>query len=230
MTETVSSPSADVLRSLLAERWSCRGFLPDPLPRETIDEILELAGRSPSWCNTQPWQVVVTEGEGTDRFRDGLTSHILGGGTGGPDFAFPSGYSGAHRERRLECALQLYDAVGIERGDREASGRQTWKNFELFGAPHVAIVSTPGELGTYGAVDCGVWVSTFLLAAQSLGVAAIPQAALAAYAPFVREHLGLEDDRLVVCGISFGRPDPDHAANGFRTTRVGAAATTTWLS
>ncbi|MBM4569517.1 nitroreductase, partial [Rhodococcus hoagii] len=100
----------------------------------------------------------------------------------------------------------------------------------LFGAPHVAIVTTDAALGVYGAVDCGLYVNTFLLAAQSLGVASIPQAALAGSAPYLRSFLDLPEDRKVVCAISFGYADESHPANGFRTTRADIASVATWVS
>jgi nitroreductase len=146
-----------------------------------------------------------------------------------PDFPFPARYSGVHLERRRECGFQLYDSVGISKGDRAASARQAAQNFELFGAPHAAIVTTEAELGVYGAIDCAVYVQTFLLAAQSLGLGAIPQAALAAYAPFIRDFFGLPHNRLIVCGVSFGWPDHDHPANGFRTRRAPTDETVTWV-
>ena len=89
--------------------------------------------------------------------------------------------------------MALYSSVGIEHGDRAGSAAQTMKNFELFGAPHVAIITTDEALGTYGAVDCGLYVNSFLLAAQSLGVATIPQAALAGSSKFIHEHFGIDD-------------------------------------
>lgn len=126
--------------------------------------------------------------------------------------------------------MQLYASVGIAPGDRQASAQQTMKNFDLFGAPHVAIVTTDAALGVYGAVDCGLYVNTFLLAAQSLGVASIPQAALAGSAPYLRSFLDLPEDRKVVCAISFGYADESHPANGFRTTRADIASVATWVS
>jgi nitroreductase len=146
-----------------------------------------------------------------------------------PDFAFPAEYRGAYRERRLETALQLYASVGIVKGDRAASAQQTLKNFDLFDAPHVAIVTTDESLGVYGAVDCGLYVNTFLLAAQSLGVATIAQAAVAGYSPYVREFFSLESDRKVLCAISFGYADQDHPANGFHTARAAVDVAATWL-
>ena len=94
------------------------------------------------------------------------------------------------------------------------------RNYALFDAPHVAIIHSPDELGPYGAIDSGGFVTAFTLAATALGVATIPQAAIAAYAPQVRDHLGIADDRLVLCAISFGFADTDHPANGFRTERA----------
>ncbi|MFE2997117.1 nitroreductase [Nocardia sp. NPDC059246] len=227
-TRALVSDGATDLARLLEGRRSCRGFLPDPVSRETITRVLELARRSPSWCNTQPWHVLVTEGEGTEKFRAALSAHAASAELT-PDFPFPAQYVGEYRERRRECGFQLYESVGIAKGDRQASAQQAAKNFELFGAPHAAIITTEADLGVYGAVDCGLYVQTFLLAAQGLGLGAIPQAALAAYAPFIRQHFGLPDNRLIICGVSFGWPDHDHPANGFRTRRAAVEETVTWV-
>jgi nitroreductase len=125
-----------------------------------------------------------------------------------------------HRDRRRASGWQLYEAVGIERGDREASARQSAKNFELFGAPHVAIITVAEEQAAYGAVDTGIYIGSLLLAAQSLGVAAIPQAALARYAPFLREYFDIDESRKVLLAISFGYADLEHPANSYRTERA----------
>jgi nitroreductase len=84
----------------------------------------------------------------------------------------------------------------------------------------VAIITSDEALGVYGAVDCGGYVNNFMLAAQALGIATVPQAALAFHSEVVRRHFGMSDDRRVVCGISFGYPDSEHKANGYRTSRA----------
>lgn len=222
-----SHDPATTLARLLDERWTCRQFLADQVPRETIERLLTLGQRTPSWCNTQPWQVVVTSGEATHRFRKEFLEHVLSQ-PAAPDFEFPAAYTGAYRERRRACGFQLYDSVGIVKGDAEGTLRQGMRNFEFFDAPHVAIITTEADLGVYGAVDCGLYVNTFLLGAQSLGLAAAPQAALASYSPFLREHFGIPGNRRVVVGISFGYADLDHPINGFRTSRAALADTVTW--
>ena len=124
---------------------------------------------------------------------------------------------------------QLYNAVGVARGDREAYRRQELRNFQLFDAPHVAIITTDEALGEYGAIDCGGYVANFLLAAQANGVATVAQASLAMYPEVLRDALGLAADRRVVCAISFGYADPAHPANSYRTSRADLASTVRWV-
>lgn len=216
------------LATLIDTRRSCRAFRPEPVSREIIARILTMAQRSPSWCNTQPWEVAITEGDGTERLREGLHDHVRSSPQE-PDFDFPAEYRGEYRTRRKDCAMQLYSSLGIADGDRQASTAQTMKNFDLFGAPHVAVITTDAALGLYGAVDCGVYVNSFLLAAHSLGVGAVPQAALAGCSPYLRSFFGLSDDRKVLCAISFGYPDNEHPANSFRTPRADVDDVVTWV-
>lgn len=226
---TAPTDAFESLAQILDDRWTCRQFLPDQVPRETIESLLRVAQRTPSWCNTQPWQVAVTEGAATDRFRKELLEHVQSSAPA-PDFAFPARYTGVYRDRRRECGLQLYESVGIVKGDQAGTMRQAMRNFELFDAPHVAIVSTEADLGVYGAVDCGLYIGTFLLAAQSLGLGAAPQAALASYSPFLREYFEFSENRRIVAAISFGYPDSDHPVNGFRTRREETDQVATWFT
>src|SRR5579864_7491820 len=217
-----------VLEELLGERFSCRAFKADPVPRPLIERILKVAQRTASWCNSQPWQVVIASGEAKEKFRKEIYAAAVSGAPDDGDFPFPREYRGIYLERRRESGFQLYNSLGIPRGDKAGYARQALENFNFFGAPHVAIVHTDEALGVYGAIDCGGYVTSFLLAAQALGVATIPQAALAFHADVVRKHFGIGDDRRVVCGISFGYPDRAHKANSYRTSRASIADTVTF--
>jgi len=219
---------AAVLMELLTERHSCRGFKPDPVPRETIEDILAIAQRTASWCNAQPWQLHVLSAEATRRVRDDLVAHARAHAPK-PDLDFPAAYEGVYLQRRRECGLQLYSATSVARGDKAAAERQWLENYRLFGAPHLAIVTTHVPLGTYAVLDCGAYVHDFMLAAWSLGVGSIAQAAQAAVSAFWRERLALPADRKVVCGIAFGYEDPQHPANAFRTSRAPIADAVTWV-
>lgn len=211
----------------MSTRWSCRAFLPDQVPRATIEQILVTAGQTPSWCNTQPWHVDVTSGAATEQLRAAIAARIADGPATEPDIPFPESYEGVFQERRRTSGWQLYESVGIAPGDRAASARQMLRNFDFFGAPHLALITTERDLGTYGAVDCGLFIQTFLLAAHSAGLGAVPQAAIATQAPLLREHFAIGENRLILAGISFGYPDRDAPINGYRTERqsLGELAT-----
>lgn len=216
------SPDFDHLNAVLDRRFSCRAFHDDPIDRATIEQIIQTAQKVPSWCNAQPWHLTVLSGGETDGLRAAL-GRAVEQDSAAPDIPFPAAYEGAYQQRRRTCGWQLYEAVGVEKGDRAGSAAQMMQNFSFFGAPHTVIVTSPKALGPYGALDCGAFVTAFCLAAEALDVQTIPQAAIASYSGAVRDFLHLENDRDVVCAISFGRGDKDHPANNFRTTRADLA-------
>ena len=215
------------LEDALNARFSCRAFRPDPVADATITQIVTTAQKVPSWCNAQPWQLIITRGDATERFREALFD-AASTTQAAPDLPWPEGYPGIYGDRRRACGFQLYDAVGIEKGDRAASAAQLMENYRLFGAPHVAIVTSARVLGPYGAMDTGGFVTAFCLAATAHGVATIPQAAIAAQAPFVRAHFDIPEDRMILCAISFGYADTEHPANSFRTDRAAPGDVIDW--
>ncbi|MBX3453945.1 nitroreductase family protein, partial [Ferrovibrio sp.] len=92
-----SQPKADILQDILAERFSCRAFKPDPVPRPVIERILAMAQRVPSWCNAQPWKVEIASGASLQGFRSGLQAAVRAG-EAKPDFAWPRAYEGVYQE------------------------------------------------------------------------------------------------------------------------------------
>ncbi len=206
--------------SLMHERLSIRKYLDKQVPRETIEKILSLAQLTPSWCNTQPWQVIVTGGEHTSQLREALWDHVQSGNFPKTDFPFPAKYVDPYKGRRKECGYQLYDSIGIPKEDRMAGMQQTMQNFRFFDAPHALFIFLDDHFGFYGGVDCGLYVNSVLLAAKNEGVDAVAQAALASYPDFIRQHFQLPDNLKLVCGISFGYADMEHAINQYRTPRA----------
>ena len=218
-TGAVGTSTAAVLEQILDDRHSCRAFTSERVPEEIIEQILRMAQRTASWCNSQAWQVDLVSGDATEAFSTALMDHVMSNDMR-PDLPAPERYDGVYGDRRRASGFGLYSALGIERSYHEARSRQMLENYRFFGAPHVAIITSDAGLGVYGAVDCGAYVSTFLAAATSLGVATCAQAALALYSDGVREHLDIPEDRLIVCGIAFGYADTEHPANAFRTERA----------
>jgi nitroreductase len=216
------------VKESLNQRFSCRKFKDQAVPREVIDAILRQSQQTPSWCNTQPWAVDIVEGELLATLSAELVALAEAETPINPDIPFPGEYTGAFRERRKVCGLQLYQSVGIQKGDRERTKDQGLENFRFFSALHVAFISTPKSLGIYGALDCGLYISSFLLSAQELGVSTIAQAALASYPDVIRDQLRIPDDRDIVCGISFGFCDETNPVNSYRTEREDIQLTTNY--
>lgn len=209
----------DVLEGLLRTRHSCRAFRPEAVPDHVLDRIFRAAQHVPSWCNAQPWQVLLADPHQTDALRQALSA-LSPEERHRPDVPFPQGYSGPRQDRRRACGWQLYEAVGVAKGDRDGAARQAAENFRFFGAPQVAIVTSAAELGAYGVLDCGAFVTAVTLAARALGVATIAQASIAGCAPTVRAYFAIPEDRWIVCAIAFGYADDTHPANAFRTARA----------
>lgn len=220
-----------VLADLLERRFSCRAFLPEPVPAARIEQMLTLAQMTPSWANTQPWQVTITSGAATERLREALLADFDSPEPLRPaDLAFPETYSGARLDRRREVGWQLYESTGVTKGDREASARQARENQRLFGAPHAFLIHTKREMGTYGAIDCGIYLSNLLLAAEALGLGMIAQAALAQHCGVIRELFDVPEEDVFVVGGSFGFADRDNPVNKFRSLRAPQGETVNWVS
>jgi nitroreductase len=222
------SGSSALLVNVINSRYSCRGFRGDVIAREDIEQILQLAQRAPSWCNAQGWKVHLTSGAGTARFSEAL----LGAAVSleeNPDFETPREYTGVRLDRRRAAGFALYNAVGIERQDRDGRVRQALANYEFFGAPHVALLTVHEELGPYALVDVGSYIASFCYAAQAFGVATVVQAAIGLYATTVRKALDIPEEERIVCAISFGRPEDEHPANGFRTDRADVEQVVRWV-
>lgn len=209
-----------MLKWLLDERRSCRAFKADAVARDTILNILSAAQTTASDCNVQPWRTRIISGKALDRLRHAMYDRALGGAAPVSDIPPIARYFGVYQDRRRDCGWQLYRALGIARGDRAASGKQALENFRFFGAPHLALITTPASLGVRGMLDCGGYLTTFMLASCALGVGTVPQASIAFRADVIREQLVIPDDEHVVYGVSFGWPDESHPVNSYRTSRA----------
>lgn len=218
---TDADPQA--LARLMRARFSCRAFLSEPVPEETLVRIVEASRWAASWSNVQPWDMLITRPETTLRLADLLVGRAHARVAAQPDAPYPPGFDGVYLQRRREVGFGLYHALGIARDDRAAREAHFLENFRFFGAPHVALLTMPKAMGVYGALDAGNFLSSFMLAAHAEGVATIAQAALAQYAGAIREMFDIPGDRAFLCGVALGYADMSHPANGFRAPRAAAS-------
>ena len=204
----------EVVRS----RRSVRAFLPGEVDAALIREALELAQRSPSNCNVQPWRVWVASGEVRASLSSAMCARLDGGDWGDPEDPIDT-FPGDYRRLQVACGVELYGKLGVARGDQEGRFLAHRRNFEFFGAPHVAVVTMDRSFGLGVALDVGTWLQTFMLALGSRGVSSIAQAALRHYPGVIREVLGIPEDQRILCGVSFGYEDAGAAVNEVRQLR-----------
>lgn len=202
-------------------RRSIRGFLDKPVPRALIEEIIALASRAPSSLNTQPWNFTVVTGEPLDRIREENARRTLAGVPESREFRTGEQYGGAHRERQIEIAKQLFGAMEIARDDKEK--RQDWvlRGFRQFGAP-VSIVVTYDRvlLGSdIAPFDCGAVVNALVNAAWSRGLGCVINSQGIMQSPVVREHAGIPDDQVIQTCVAMGWPDDTFPANAVVSRR-----------
>lgn len=214
------SPAPPSFAEVATNRHSCRAFLPEPLSPPQIQELFELAQRAPSDCNTQAWTTYLAQGALLERLRRALVKRVKAAAPQSYDLDPITSYEGVLLERRRACGWGLYEAVGITKGDRDASRAQALKNFELFGAPHMAVITVDAALGERGSVDAGIYLGYLLLAAEALGIGAVPQAAITHHAALLHEILDIPEHHRIVNVVAFGRKDAMHPANLFRTSRA----------
>jgi nitroreductase len=217
----MSEPSA-VFDEIVTSRRSLRAFLPQAVPRETLEHIFDVAQRAPSNCNTQPWLTHVASGESIEKLRSQMSERFMAGELS-MDFPYDGKYEGVYRERQHGSAQALYDAVNIAREDKAARHVQFMRNFTFFDAPHVAFRFLPEPFGLREAADLGMYAQTLMLTMTAHGLGSCPQTALSFQADFIRESLGVDSSNKLVFGISFGYPDPEAPANTCLTDRATVA-------
>ena len=202
-------------------RRSIRGYKPDPVPKAVIREIIAMAMRAPSSLNTQPWNFTVVTGAPLDRIRAGNTERNLAGVPASREFRSHGEYAGAHRERQIEIAKQLFAAMGIERHDKE--GRQDWvlRGFRQFDAPACIVVTYDRSIhgGDIAPFDCGAVVNALVNAAWSRGLGCVVNSQGIMQSPVVREHAGIPDDQVIMICVAMGYPDDSFPANAVVSRR-----------
>lgn len=204
--------------AVVRERRCVRGFEDRPVPDEVIREVFSLAQHAPSNCNVQPWRVVIASGAAKDRLRDAMCAAFDAGDMGDPEDpidTFPDDY----RRLQVACAVEMYGKMGVGRKDWEGRMAAMRRNFELFDAPHVAVIGMDKHFGVGVALDVGIYVQTLLLGLWDKGIGSCPQAALRQYPTIVRDTLGIPENIRLLCGISFGYEDPSVPVNETRQPR-----------
>lgn len=210
-------------------RCSTRAFLDRDVSDETLRAILETARWAPSGGNLQPWRVAVVKGETKQRITDAIIEARIAKQPDNPDYVYyPQEWVEPYKGRRKACGLALYQALDIGRREVERMTDAWYDNYRFFGAPVGLLFFVERKLGQGCWIDMGTFIQSVMLAARAHGLETCPQVSLADYAGLVRDILEIDDEWMLLCGLSLGYADPEAAVNNYRTEREEVDSFTEW--
>ena len=235
----LKAPIADAasVDAAIENRFCVRAFSPAPVPRQSIEDILRVASRSPSGTNAQPWQVYVLQGAS----RDALVEKVCAAydeGRHNPTAAasfqeeydyYPRQWIDPYLARRRQNGWSLYGLLGITRDDKEKMHAQHRRNFCFFDAPVGLMFTIDRVMGAGSLLDYGMFLQNIMVAARARGLHTCPQAAWNHYGAIILPHIGAGAEEKIGCGMALGWADETALVNTYKTPREPVGGFTRWL-
>ena len=205
----------------ITSRQSARAFLPTPVPRQTVEDILTIAGRAPSGTNIQPWKVYVVSGEVKERItKELLHAHYHHQAEHTREWNYyPVKWRSPYIDRRRKCGFGLYGVLGIKKGEEQKMEDQRGENYKFFGAPVGLFFTLDRDMEIGSWLDLGMFIQTIMIAARGYGLHTCAQAAFASFHKLVCPIVGIPPDEQLVVGMSLGYIDDKAIVNTFITER-----------
>ena len=221
----------------ITSRMSVRAFTSQPVEKPVLAQLLEVASRSPSGTNTQPWKVYVLQGASRDSLvakvcsaHDAVRADPALGAQYVEEYDYyPEKWVSPYIDRRRENGWGLYGLLGIGKGDKDQMHAQHQRNYRFFDAPVGLMFTMDRVLGRGSLVDYGMFMQNIMVAARGHGLSTCPQAAWNGFAKIILPHIGAGPDEMLVCGMALGYADKTAPVNRFHTPRVPVQDFTTWL-
>ena len=229
--------AAALVDDAITSRMSARAFTAQPVPRETLEHLLQVASRAPSGTNTQPWKVYVLQGAS----RADLVNKVCAAHDAvraDPSLAteykeeydyYPEKWVSPYIDRRRENGWSLYGLLGIGKGDKDKMHLQHQRNYRFFDAPVGLMFTIDRVMGRGSLLDYGMFLQSLMVGARAHGLHTCPQAAWNGFSKIILPHLGAGPDEMLVCGMALGYADQSIAVNTFHTPRVAVDEFTHWL-
>ena len=235
----VSAPIPDTasVDAAIENRFSARAFLPTPVPRQLLENILRVASRAPSGTNAQPWKVYVLQNAKKDELvqkvceaHDARREHPELDTRYRADYDYyPRHWVEPYLGRRRQNGWSLYGLLGIGKQDKDKMHAQHQRNFHFFDAPVGLIFTLDRVMGQGSLVDYGMFLQSVMVAARARGLHTCPQAAWNNFASIVLPHVGATAEEMLVCGMSLGYADESAPVNSFFTPREPTEGFTHWV-
>ena len=219
----------DIVKAI-RERRSIRGFKPDPVSKEIMNEILDIAIQSPSAMNTQPWEFTVISGEVLDNIKKANVDLLNSGENPQPEHevvGWPP--DSVYRKRQVDLAKQIFQVMEIPREDKEKRARWMERGFRYFDAPVAIIILADRALGnSTPLLDIGSVMQTICLAALNYGMGTCIEDQGVMYPSVLRKYANIPETKRILVSIAIGYPDWDFPGNRVESTRESVDTITTW--
>jgi nitroreductase len=203
----------------LNSRYSARGFKSDPVSKSLVNEILAAANHSPSWTDSQPWEIYVAGGVVLERLRASFKAAFEKGQPSKPDIPGPQ-YWPADIEKRIDNYMgERFKFLGVNREDKAARRSVTSLNYHFFDAPIVIYLCMDKTLNSWSMFDSGLLAQSIMLAAREKGLGTVVAFTMAVYPDLIRAELDIPKDYAILIGIALGYPDTGLKRNQFRSPR-----------
>jgi nitroreductase len=229
----ITAETTAAVDAAMLSRRSIRAFLPTPVPRDVIEDILAVASRAPSGTNTQPWQVHVLTGAALQGLADDIVAvhnNAEERARHSEEYAYyPTQWQSPYIDRRRKVGWDLYSLLGINKTDKARMHAQHGRNYAFFNAP-VGLMFTIDRVMEKGSwLDYGMFLQNVMVAARARGLDTCPQAAFTQFHRIIARHLQLPETQMLVCGMSLGHADPAAIENTLVTEREPVAGFTRFL-
>ncbi|WP_332878276.1 nitroreductase [Massilia sp. S19_KUP03_FR1] len=219
----ISNPQQEAVDAAITTRHSIRAFLPAPVARADIEQILQVAARAPSGTNTQPWKVHVLEGEAKTALSEAILAvhqdPVLNAQHSEEYPYYPRTWKSPFIERRRKVGWDLYALLGLTRDNKAGMAAQHARNFRFFDAPVGLIFTIDRSMEQGSWLDYGMFLQSIMVAARGRGLDTCPQAAFTQYHKIIGEKLMLSEDDMIVCGMALGWADTSKIENTLVTER-----------
>jgi nitroreductase len=196
-------------------RHSIRAFRSEPISRDVLQKIIDAARNSPSYTNTQPWEMVVVSGEKKNELSQELLKLAAGNATARPDIPLPTNWPPELEARTREHGARRLNILGIERDDKVQREKFRLMNFEFYSAPCAVFLFMYESLGEWSLFDMGLFTQNLILTAHSMGIGSCIQASVTEYAPEIKKILNIQDNWKLIACISMGYPDSEAKLNKY---------------
>lgn len=210
-------------------RMSIRKFRPEPVPKEKLMDVIDTAKWSPSYKNSQPWEVIILSGARKEALSKKLVELIETGKEPSPDIPEPESWPDAEGSRIYDLYKKRAEASGIDMNDPVVLKKAKIANFNFYGAPHAIYLFQDSSLSAWSIFDFGLFAQSLMLAAHANGLGTVPQAFATDYSGDIKKLLGIPETKRLVLGISIGFPDMKSPINAMKTDRANTEEIVRWI-